>query len=172
MPFDPEVFEAEVALGMIPTERLPASAQDALEAGYDGRHVVRMAILDPKDGYEIHEVLPKMLAELGRGTPSREDAALWLARRRARQILDSGEDPLPSLAWFYQVMLNSGHPRELVELGYLEDEFYLIADPAEQRAMAIAALEALLDPELCARRNAEALAVGQERQREMQEDWP
>lgn len=137
-----------------------------------GRHILRMAILDPKYGYEIHEVLPEMLAELGRGTPSREDAALWLARRRARQILDSGEDPLPSLAWFYQVMLKGDHPRELVELGYLEDEFFLVGDPAEQRSLTIAALQNLLDPELCARRNAEATAAWQERLREAQENWP
>jgi hypothetical protein len=58
MPFDPARFEAEVALDLIPTEKLPAVAQDALEAGFDGPHVVRMAILEPEAGWAIDQALP------------------------------------------------------------------------------------------------------------------
>jgi hypothetical protein len=46
MPFDPATFEAEVAIKLIPTERLTLVAQDALEAGIEGPHVLRMAILE------------------------------------------------------------------------------------------------------------------------------
>ena len=54
MPFDPAKFEAEVALKLTPTERLPAAAQDALEAGFDGPHVLRMAILEPAINRKNH----------------------------------------------------------------------------------------------------------------------
>jgi hypothetical protein len=57
MPFDLATFEAEVALKLIPTERLPSVAQDALEAGFDGPHVVRMAVLEPVADWGIDQAL-------------------------------------------------------------------------------------------------------------------
>ncbi len=58
-------LEAEVALKQIPTERLTAIAQDALEDGFDGPNVFRMAILEPDSGWGIDQALPPMLTELG-----------------------------------------------------------------------------------------------------------
>jgi len=57
MAFTPETFEAEVALKLIPTERLPSVAQDALEAGYDGRHIRRMAALEPNAFWAIDQAI-------------------------------------------------------------------------------------------------------------------
>ncbi len=85
MPFDRATFEAEVALKLIPTERLPSVAQDALEAGFDGPRVVRMAVLEPVANWGIDQALPPMMEELGCKAISPEDAALHLARQRARQ---------------------------------------------------------------------------------------
>lgn len=50
MSFDPATLEAEIALKLIPTERLPSIAQDALEGGFEGPHILRMAILEPDAG--------------------------------------------------------------------------------------------------------------------------
>ena len=86
MPFDPAIFEAEVALNLIPTE---------------GLRVVRMAILDRRDGWAIDQALPHMLDELGRQPIPRKEAALRLAHQRDQRILASGEDPLLSLCYFY-----------------------------------------------------------------------
>ena len=65
MSFDPATFEAEVALRLIPTEQLPRVAQNPLEEGLDGPHVLRMAILEPDAGWAIDQALAPMLVELG-----------------------------------------------------------------------------------------------------------
>jgi hypothetical protein len=147
--FDPKRFEAEVALKLIPTERLPAVAQDALEAGFDGPHVVRMAILEPRYGWAIDQALHPMMAELGCRELSLKEAALRLGRERAKHLLETGEDPLPSLPYFYRLMLAADYARELIELAYVEDEFeFLTSENADaRRARAHEALENLLLPE-------------------------
>jgi hypothetical protein len=147
--FDLKKFEAEVALKLIPTEQLPAIAQDAMEAGFDGPHVVRMAILEPAYGWAIDQALPLMMAELGCRELSLTEAALRLGRERAKYLLETGEDPLPSLPYFYRLMLAADYARELIELAYLEDEFEFLTDEnvGARRARAHEALESLLSLE-------------------------
>ena len=84
MPFDLFAFEAEVALHLIPTERLPTMAIEAVEASYDGPHVLRMAVLDPASPWEIEQALPSMLAELGCRPLALDQAALTLAQDARR----------------------------------------------------------------------------------------
>jgi hypothetical protein len=175
MPFDPATFEAEVALKLIPTEQLPAAAQDALEAGFDGPHVLRMAILDPSSQWEIDQVLPTMLAEVGCHSISLKEAALRLAHQRARSILATDEDPLPSLPYFHRLMFLGDYPEELIEIGYLQDNFDFIdfiENFDEQRASAIAALKDLLSPELREKRRVEKLAAWERQREEARKDWP
>jgi hypothetical protein len=146
MPFNPGQFEAEVALKMIPTEQIPAVAQDAMEAGHDGPAVVRMAIIEPHYGWQIYQALPAMLAELGLSAIGARTAALRLARARAERILSAPqEDPLESIGYFYRLMLAADYLRDLVELAYLDDEFYLYGeDLGTQRAMAREEIESFL----------------------------
>ncbi len=174
MSFDPATFEAEVALKLIPTERFPAAAQDALEAGFEGPCVVRIAILDPRYGWAIEQALPAMLAEIGCSVIAPKEAAIRLACLRAQSILASGEDPLPTLPYFYRLMVVADYPEELVELGYLSDEWeYFTQDPCdEERAWAIDALEGLLSPESREERRAKKLAALVRRQEEIKRDWP
>ena len=147
--FNRQRFEAEVALKLIPTERLPAVAQDAMEAGFDGPHVVRMAVLEPRYGWAIDQALPPMLAELGCRELSAKEAALRLARERAKHLLETGEDPLPSLPYFYRLMLAADYTNELIELAYVEDEFeFLTGENVDaRRVRAHEALENLLSLE-------------------------
>ena len=174
MPFDPPTFEAELALNLIPTEQLPALAQDALEAGFAGPHIVRMAILEPTAVWAIDQALPPMLEELGCHSITPKEAALWLAHQRAKLILETGEDPLLSLSYFYRLMLSADYPKELIDLGYLKDdcEFLLEENVDNQRALAREALENLLSPELRERRHAERRAVWEQEQAKAKEDWP
>lgn len=171
MPFDLKTFEAEVALKLIPTEQLPAVAQDAMEAGFDGPHVVRMAILEPAYGWAIDQALPPMLAELGCSEISPKEAALRLARERAKHLLETGEDPLPSLRYFYRLMWVADYPDELIGLGYLEDA-YEFATEEEVRTGAREALEELLSPELNERRVAERKAVLEKAQANAKQERP
>jgi hypothetical protein len=173
MPFDLATFEAEVALKLIPTERLPSVAQDALEAGFDGPRVVRMAVLEPVADWGIDQALPPMMEELGCKTISPEDAALHLARQRARRILDTGEDPLPSMPYFYRLMLAADRLKELYELAYFDDdEIFYSDEPEEKRTRAREALEELLSPELRHKRRIERQATWELEQARIKTEWP
>jgi hypothetical protein len=163
MPFDPAIFEAEVALKLIPTEQLPLIAQDALEAGFDGPQVVRMAIIEPRYGWEIDQALPSMLAELGCHSILPQEAALRLAHQRAQRILETGEDPLPSIHYFYRLMRAADYPSELIDVGYFDDTCYT-DDPEEKRAYAREVLEDLLSPELRQKRLAQRKAAWEQEQ--------
>ena len=144
MPFDPSIFEAEVALRLVPTERIPTIAQDAMEAGFDGPQVVRMAILDPRYAWAIDRALPPMLEELGLRLISSQAAALRLARQRAKRILTTGEDPLLSADYFYRLWLAADYLRELTDVGNFDDYDAFCDDEAKKRAWAREALEKLL----------------------------
>ncbi len=173
MAFDPVSFEANVILKLIPTERLPMVAQDALEAGFDGPCVLRMAILEPSAVWEIDQALPPMLIELGCQPLSPKDAALRLAHISARTILENGEDPLPSIPYFYQLMLAADYPEELIELGYFDDDDIFFSDvPEERRTRAREALEELLSPELRQKRVIERKAAWEQEQARITSEWP
>ncbi len=144
MPFEPATFEAEVVLGLIPTERLPIVAQDALGAGFDGPKVVRMAILDSTSIWEIQQALPPMLDELGLHLISPAEAALRLAHLRAQRILATEEDPLPSIPYFYRLWIEADYLGELADLAYIEEFDFLYADDDEKRAKALEAVKKLM----------------------------
>jgi hypothetical protein len=97
MAFDPQQFASEAALGLIPSESFPSAAQDALEAGFDGKWILRMAVLENPSGWEVDQVLPKMFAELNITLPKPKEAALLLAKIRVHRIQATGEDPLKSI---------------------------------------------------------------------------
>ena len=173
MSFNLETFEAEIALKLIPMERLPSIAQDALEAGFDGPRMVRMAILEPVAGWAIDQALPPMMAELGCQTISLDEAALRLARQHARHILETGEDPLPSMPYFSRLMLTADHLEELCELAYFDDDdIFYFDDPEEKRARAREALEELLSPELRQKRQVERQAAWEQEQARIKSEWP
>jgi hypothetical protein len=143
MPFDPATFEAEVALDLIPTERLPIVAQDALQAGFDGPRVVRMAILEPTATWEIHQALKFMLDELGLQSISHREAALRLARLRARRVLTTKEDPLLSCSYFYRLWIEADYIPELEELAWIDDNDFFFKDEDDKRAIVLEAIAAL-----------------------------
>ena len=171
MPFDLATFEAEVALKLILTERLPSVAQDALEAGFDGPHVLRMAILEPAAGWAIDQALPPMLEELGLCAISPEEAALKLARQRAQHLMKTGEDPMPSMPYFHRLLLASDYSDELYELAYFDDEDFYSSDK-ERLKYAREALENLLSPELRQMRLAERRAAWEQDQARLKTESP
>lgn len=71
-----------------------------------------------------------------------------MARNRAKRILETGEDPLYSTPYFYQLMLAADYPEELIELSYLDDDYIFVHNPEEKQKRAREALEELLPPEL------------------------
>jgi hypothetical protein len=171
MAFDPQQFAAEVSLGLIHPESFPSVAQDALEAGFDGKWIVRMAVLDKPSGWEVDQVLPKMLLELGVQLPGLQEAALLLAKIRAQRVQATGEDPLQSIGYFNKLYLNAEYPDGLQELAWLE-EHYEWTDEDGVRAAAVEAMENFLDPELAASRRAARMLAFEEQQRQVRQEWP
>ena len=94
MPFDRELIEAKLALNLIPSADMPSIAWDAWEAGLDGPGTMRLGALEHPTYFEVSDVLPLVMRELGLSQVSRDEAALRLARRMVKEILESGDDPL------------------------------------------------------------------------------
>lgn len=162
--FDAERIAAELKLHMIPPERLIALAQDAMEAGFDGPGIVRMAILQPDERWEIGKAEEGMRKELGSDRMTLRDAAFLLAERRVRQLLGSGENPAMSIPYFNQIYTAVWNVEGvdpipgLERLAYMDDDFYILGEKEEEefRAIAQEALEEFLDAELREKREREA----------------
>jgi hypothetical protein len=149
MPFDSLTFEAEVALSVIHTDRIPAAALDALEAGFDGPGIVRMAILDPQSGWEIEQALPRMLAELGCKSISGQAGGTATCQAPCSADFIDRRRSFAFTSLFYELMLAAARPAELLEVGYQEDALDVPGiSEAERRSLAIEALQEFLSPEL------------------------
>jgi len=123
--FDRAMIEAQLALGLIVSSRMPNIAVDALEAGLDGPAIRRLAALDSPTHFEVRDVLPRAMQEMGLVDVSREVAASRLATRRAKEILERGEDPLKHTRDFERLWIDAGYPRALAPVGNLDDELYI-----------------------------------------------
>jgi hypothetical protein len=131
MPFDPKLVEAQLALRRIGTTDMPKLAWDALEAGLDGPATRRLAALHFPTFFEVREILPKLMQEWGITQLSPAQAAMQLAKRRAREILQSNEDPLKHSFDFYRIWREADYCRELADYGELADEVYVALECGE-----------------------------------------
>jgi hypothetical protein len=121
----------------------------------------------------IDQALPPMLAELGCQAIPPKEAALRLAQIRARRILETGEDPLPSIPYFHQLMWAGNYPEELIELGYFDDDdIFFSDDPEEKRMRARESLEELLSPELRQKKLIERKVAWEREEVRVKSEWP
>lgn len=125
MPFDRRAIEAKLALDLIASADMPTIGCDALEAGLDGPAIRRLAILHHPTYFEVAEVLPRAMQELGLGQISVGEAALRIARVMAREILASGDDPLDQLRDFESLWVRSKYAPEITSLGTLYDDVWI-----------------------------------------------
>jgi len=125
MPFDRELVEAQLALRRIGTTDMPKLAWEALEAGLDGPATRRLAALRFPTFFEMREILPKVMQEWQVTQIPKEQAALRLAKRRVREILQSNDDPLKHANDFYQMWVEADYCRELAEYGELDEDVYV-----------------------------------------------
>ena len=131
MPFDPELVEAQLALNRIGTTDMPKLAWDALEAGLDGPATRRLAALELPTFFQVREILPKVIQEWGLTQLSREQAGLQLAKRRARQILQSSENPFEHSYDFFSLWVETGYSRELAPFFELAEEVSIAFESGE-----------------------------------------
>ena len=125
MPFDHDLVEAQLVLNRIGTTDMPKLAWDALEAGLDGPATRRLAALHLPTAFEVREILPRVMQEWQMKSLSPEDAAVRLAKFRARQILQSKDDPLKHANDFFQMWIETDYCRALSEYGNLADDVHV-----------------------------------------------
>lgn len=124
MPFDREIVEARLALNLIPSSDMPRLAWDALEAGFDGPAIRRLAALMAPDWSEVAYLRSDVMREMRLATVTAGEAARRLAKHRAKEILGSGADPLGFTKYFYQLWAHAGYPREIASVGCLDDDVH------------------------------------------------
>ena len=125
MAFDREILEAQLTLDLIGSSDIPKVAWDALEAGLDGPGIRRLAALNTPTYFEVIEVLPRAMEEMGLVKLSPNVAALRLAKKRAREILESRDDVLKHTRNFEHLWINAGYPGEISSVGNLYDDVYI-----------------------------------------------
>jgi hypothetical protein len=125
MPFDHDLVEAQLALHRIGTTDMPKLAWDALEAGLDGPATRRLAALHFPTIFELRQILPALMREWSMIELSPEEAAVRLAKLRARQILQGNADPLKHASDFHQMWVDTDYCRSLSEYGALDEEVYV-----------------------------------------------
>jgi hypothetical protein len=131
MPFDHDLVEARLALHHIGTTDLPKLAWDALEAGFDGPATRRLAALHFPTYFQVREILPTILQEWRMTELPPEEAALRLARLRARQILQNNEDPLKHANDFWRLWVESDYCSALHDYGPLADDVYVARESGQ-----------------------------------------
>ncbi len=125
MPFDRDQIEAKLALDLIAPAEMPKIAWDGLEAGLDGPAIRRLAALEHPTYFEVAEVLPRVMQELGLTEITIGEAALTLAGKIAEKILRDGDDALRHVRTFESLWVRSHYAKEIQKLGTLHDEVWI-----------------------------------------------
>jgi hypothetical protein len=151
MTFDREQLEAKLALDLIASADMPTIAWEAWESGVDGGPATRrLGSLERPTYFEVSEVLPRVMQELGLSQISRDEAALRIARRRSKEILESGDDPLQHVRDFESLWIGSGYPLEISALGTLYDDVWIAQSTGQSeteiRQAVISTLKSFAEP--------------------------
>jgi hypothetical protein len=122
VPLDRELWEARLTLNLVTSDEMPKLAWDALESGLDGPAIRRLASLVRPTWFQVEELRAEATKEMKRSSLSIDEAACRLARRRAQEIVRSGDDPLRHTREFEQLWIRSGYSKQITSLGTLDDE--------------------------------------------------
>jgi hypothetical protein len=134
MPFDRQLIEAQLAMGLIASADMPKIAWDALAADLDGPAIRRLAALEKPTFFEVDEVLTRAMQEMGLTRVEHKEAALRIARHLVAEILQSGDDPTPRVRELESLWIRSDYCRELQELGTLADDVWIGNDMGQRHS--------------------------------------
>lgn len=113
LPFSPHLIQARWVLGKLPSEQVPRLLQDALEIGYDGKNVRRIAGLMQPNKAELEPLMPGFLAEMGAATTLSREAAGWLlARFVAEGISEARITPYEGARFIWREIVNELWPNQ------------------------------------------------------------
>ncbi len=146
MPFDRSLVEAKLSLDLVASADLPKLAVEALEAGLDGATICRLAALDHPTYFEVRDLLPRAMEEMGLRQVPKGEASRRLARQLAREILTSNDDPLQHLRDFESLWIRAGHSKEIESVATLYDDVWIAESSGQSdkeiRTWVIARLQA------------------------------
>lgn len=125
MAFEPRVAEARLALNLIASTEMPRLAWDAMEAGLDGPAIRRLAPFEFPTFFQVQEVLPQAMQEMGLANMQKGDAALVLAKKRAQEIVANNFDPFKHLRDFEHPYIETDYCGQLRDYGNLDDEVHV-----------------------------------------------
>ena len=117
--FNPDLFVAKWYCSKVGPEDMPAFAADALEAGFDGPSLRRLAGLIKPTSRDVGHLFERALREIGTiKVQSGEQAIIFLSRLTAMDIVEGRIEPLRGAETLagYSIILR--HPDLLV--GFLQ----------------------------------------------------
>ncbi len=102
------------ALGHLAYDEMPAVAWEALEFGYDGSALRRLAAMNHPTFFEVGDLFDQAMAEMGQKPWSPEDALLLVVRPIAERILRGEIEPLEGVDQISNMVYTSQYfPTEL-----------------------------------------------------------
>src|SRR5258708_4710234 len=135
-PFLPQRAAARWFAGKLANSDWPATARDALEAGFDGKALRRLASLEKANHWDVANFIDPALSEMGAPNMSIEDALLWSAKDICRDIDRGFRDPFDGAAEISRDILRTlVFPKELMPI-FEEIEMFgtgFLAGEAESR---------------------------------------
>jgi hypothetical protein len=149
--FNPDLFVAKWYCSKVGPEAMPQFAADALEAGYDGPALRRLAGLLKPTTVEVGDLFQRALREIGTVTIlSKEQAVYSLSRSTASDIVDGRLDPIEGagiLARYAMMLDYPPHLAEFLQLSempfwgeYAPSRSQLIKNIIEEASMLLASL--------------------------------
>ena len=122
MTFDPKLIEARLALDLIASADMPSIAIEALEAGFDGPAIRRLAVLEKPTYFEVRDVRTRALEEMRLQKIPVGLASLRLAAQIAKEALVDESPHLRRLYELHWLWVKAGYPKESQEAGTLYDD--------------------------------------------------
>jgi hypothetical protein len=123
MSFDPNLFVAKWYCSLIGPEDMPSFAADALEAGFDGPALRRLAGLVSPTSRDLGNLFDRALGEIGNvEIRSKEQGIFKLARILAGAILDGRVDPILGAQGLSHYAFRAGYPAGLAQFDQLAAE--------------------------------------------------
>ena len=135
LPFDRELVEAQLALGLVTSSDMPQLDWDALEANLDGKAIRRLGAFVEPTPFEIADVLPRAMEEMSLVRLSIEEAAERLAKLRAAEILRDGRDPLGYTREFEGLWIRTDYSKSLEAVGTLKDEVFVAREIGQSESL-------------------------------------
>lgn len=115
--FSPQLIQARWQFDELPSEEAPIIGIDALELGFDGKYIRRLAGLIRPTTSEVDPLMPGFLNELGvTTTVQRTEAGMTLALFVAEAIADGQLEPFTGAIYIWVHIVNQMYPKPPLEL--------------------------------------------------------